>query len=453
VKQRGTWWLVLGLLAAVGCQSAEWGVADFPTDWPTAQVVWPSTDRPAPATRPAPALPEEPAVADCLRAAALNNPGLEARWRQWQAALERVPQAGALPDPMLRYAFYIEEVETRVGPQQHGLGLSQTFPWFGKLDAKADAATQAAHAAYARYEQAKLALFQQVRDGYYEYAYLAQAIRITRENRDLVAALERVARAKYRVGRAGHPDVIRAQVELGKIQNDLASLTDRRGALAARLNALMNRPIGAPIGWPKGIPEAGPLDEGELLTALADANPELRALQYEVARRGKALASAKLAYFPDVTVGLDWIQTGDAVFPTPDSGQDPVILRFGINLPLWRGKLDAGVREAKNRLVAASRAHEDRRNLLAGQVRLTLYRYDDARRQVALYRDTLIPKARQGLKASETGYRAGTVDFLALLDVQQQLLAFELARQRGLATARQRLAELERLVGRRLTLP
>ncbi|MDD3605166.1 MAG: hypothetical protein PHD86_08265, partial [Kiritimatiellae bacterium] len=70
---------------------------------------------------------------DYLAAAARNNPELEAAFNRWKAELERIPQVRALPDPRFNYAYFVEEVETRVGPQKQRLGLSQVFPWFGTL--------------------------------------------------------------------------------------------------------------------------------------------------------------------------------------------------------------------------------------------------------------------------------------------------------------------------------
>ena len=94
---------------------------------------------------------------DCLGYAALNNPSLEAAFNRWKAALEKVPQVNSLPDPRFSYTYFITEIETRVGPQRQKLSLSQTFPWFGKLDLRGDAA--AAEAVRCQYEQEKLKLF------------------------------------------------------------------------------------------------------------------------------------------------------------------------------------------------------------------------------------------------------------------------------------------------------
>ena len=105
-----------------------------------------------------PQLTEDATLSDYLHYAALNNPGLEAAFNRWKAALQKVPQARALEDPTFRYAYFIKEVETRAGPQRHKFELSQMFPWFGKLDAKGDIALESAHTARQGYESEKLKL-------------------------------------------------------------------------------------------------------------------------------------------------------------------------------------------------------------------------------------------------------------------------------------------------------
>ena len=110
-----------------------------------------------------PVLDESAGLDRFLAYAALNNPGLEAAFNQWKAAVERVPQVRALPDPRFTYRYFIREVETRVGPQKQAFGLTQTFPWFGKLALRGDVAAEAARAAQQRYENEKLRLFYEVR--------------------------------------------------------------------------------------------------------------------------------------------------------------------------------------------------------------------------------------------------------------------------------------------------
>ena len=188
---------------------------------------------------------------DYLRYASLNNAELKAKFEQWKAALEQVPQAKALDDPKFTYGYFIKEVETRVGPQRQKFGIMQVFPWFGEIEARTDAASAKAKAARKGYEAAKLKLFWQVKDTFAEYAYLAEAIKITKQNFELLKYFEEVARTKYITATATHPDVIRAQVELAKLEDILESLEQLREPTVARLNAALNRPTTAELAWPK----------------------------------------------------------------------------------------------------------------------------------------------------------------------------------------------------------
>jgi outer membrane protein TolC len=156
---------------------------------------------------------------DYLAYAALNNPQLEAAFNRWKAALEMVSQAHTLPDPHFNYGYFIQEVETRVGPQEQHIGVSQMFPWFGKLKLRSAVAAEEANAAQQQYEVAKLKLFDDVKQAYYELYYLGRAIGITEENVELLKDFEGVARSKYEAGQALNADVIKAQVELDRLRD------------------------------------------------------------------------------------------------------------------------------------------------------------------------------------------------------------------------------------------
>lgn len=397
-----------------------------------------------------PTLDETSGLDDYLAYAALRNAGLEAAFNRWKAALERVPQARSLPDPRFTYRYFIQEVETRVGPQRQGFELAQMFPWFGKLELRADMAAQAAMAEHQRYEAEKLRLFYRVRHVYSEYAYWSRAVRITRKNRDLVKHFEEVARTRYKVATGGHPDVIRAQVELGKLEDRLRSLRDLEGAIVARLNAVLNRPAEAPLPEPKALShESLGVEDSLVVEWLRERSPELKALAYETARQERGVELAHKAFFPDVTVGASVIDTRDArMAGTPGSGKDPVVAMVSVNLPIWHDKLRAGVREARARQLAAAKTREETENQLEARARMILYQLRDAERKIDLYREALVPKAEQAVRTSEAGFRAGDVGFLDLVDAQRILLDFQLSLERAVADHAQRMAELEMLVGR-----
>ena len=181
-----------------------------------------------------------------------HNPGLQAAWNRWQAALERGSRRFVrLPDPRFNYRYFIENVETRVGPQRQAFGLSQTFPWFGKLELRGGVASRRLEAPRREYEAEKLKLFFKVKKAYSRILLSSPSDCVVRENLELVKYLEKCARHAFKAAEASTPDVIRAQVELGKLDDRLLTLEDLRGPMVARLNALLNRPTQAPLPWPK----------------------------------------------------------------------------------------------------------------------------------------------------------------------------------------------------------
>ncbi len=403
--------------------------------------------------RPSGELPAEPSLSNYLAYAAAHNPELQAAFSRYKAALEAVAPARTLPDPKFTYRYFIQEVETRVGPQEQSFGLAQTFPWFGKLQVSGDIALEKAKASGQAFEAARLKLFYQVRHAYYEYYYLARAIAVTKENVELMRYIEQVARTKYKVATAGHQDVIRAQVEQGKLEDRLRTLQDLRSPIMAKLNAALNRPAGAELPWPTEVPQEEKIEVSneQILIWLREANPELKALDYQIAAQKKTVELAGKDYFPDITLGVDYIDTDEALMSgTLDSGKDPVVLVASINLPIWHDKYRANQRRARARYLAALKERLGAENTLAAEVHLALYEFRDAQRKINLYRDSLIPKAEQSLKVSQAAFMVNKASFLDLIDAERMLLEFQLLYERALANNVQRLAQLEMLIGREL---
>jgi cobalt-zinc-cadmium efflux system outer membrane protein len=396
-----------------------------------------------------PELGEESTLADYLVYAALRNPGLEAAFNEWKAALEMIPQVRSLPDPRFTYAYYIDAVETRVGPQEQSFALVQTFPWLGKLRRRGDVAFEASEAARQKYEAAKLRLFYQVKQAYYEYYYLHRSIDIMRDNLGLVNSLEAVARGKFQAGLAPYAAVVKAQVEMGKLDDQLKTLEDLRGPTAAGLNAALGRSPGSYLPWPRPITmEQVAFTDEEVLNSLREANPELLALGFMTAREEAAMSLARHSYVPDITLGATLIQTGEAVNPElTDSGKDAVMATLSLNLPIWFGKYRAAQKEAQARHHATAKRREDLENHLVTDLKMAVFHFRSAERRIDLYGDSLVPKAEQSLSASQRAFSAGEADFFDLIDAQRTLLEFQLAYERALADRAQKLAKIEMLTG------
>jgi outer membrane protein TolC len=396
-----------------------------------------------------PLLPDSSGLYDLLRFAQKNNPGLEAAFNRWKAATERIPQAKAFPDPRVSFARYFEEVETRVGPQKQRFGLSQMFPWFGTLRLKGNIAAHDAQIAQQRFEAAQDHLYYAVSNAHAEYYYLTRAITITEQLLEIMKNAESVAQAKYRAGVGSYADMIRAQVELGRLEDRLLELSHKKRPVAARLNAVLNRPPEARLPVPTTLPqEELDLSDDDILVRAQRMNPSVRALDFTIERERQAVTLANRRYYPNLTVGVDYLSTGPAVMPdTPRSGKDPVIGTISINLPIWWGSYGAGRREAQARQRAAQLDRINLENQILARTHDVLFAFHDAERKIGLYRDALIPKAEQSINASMQGYEAGEVDFLDFLDAQRLFLDFELAYDRARADHVIRLAELRMLAG------
>ena len=399
-----------------------------------------------------PILDENATIEDYSTYSLLNNPGAHSAYHDWKAALEKIPQAKSLPDPSLSYGYFVS-VEDGDRPRQHEFQLMQMFPFFGKLGLREQIEVASAMAAHASYEQEKLNLLNRLKEAYYEYYYLGRAIQITEQNIELLGRLEEVAAAAFRAGGA-QQDVLKAQVELEKLKNRLKSQEDMRGATAAKLNAELNRPIDTPVPWPKGVkPQTLQFSEDQILQLARTGNRELKAMSFEVEKSRAMLALARKEFWPDFGLGVGYMLmdgTGSASMMSGDMG-DNVSAMVSVNLPIWRKRLHAAVREAQAMLESAVAAKQQKENALLSEVRMMLYKHNNAVRQIGLYANTLIPKARQALDASEAGYRAGKVDFVNLLDGERELLEFSLDYEMALSEHFQRVAELEMLVGQLLT--
>ncbi len=397
-------------------------------------------------TAPDPNTPQS--LKDYLYLAAMNNSGLQASFNAWKAALEQIPQAAALDDPQFTFAYFLrEEMKHSDSPREQDYTLMQMFPWFGKLKARTDAAAAQAQAARHRYEAAKVKLFYQTSSVFHEFAYLAKAVDIAKENLELMKRFEQVAREKYRTAEGSHPDVVRAQIELATMEDDLISMTKMRRPIIAQLNAVMNQPADKDLPWPKRS-QFNPVETKSDIIAdqIRSANPELAAMHQQVIASRKMVDLAKKRYWPDVGLGIE-------VDNMPNNGsemQNPVMAMITINLPIWVESYSAGVKQAQAETAMARREKQQTEFDLIAQSEQIIYEMDDNLRKFRLYEDVLIPKAKEMIEVTEQAYRTNTVDFMTLLDAEQKLLKFQLTYERSLTNYLQKQAELEMLTGKPL---
>lgn len=414
----------------------------------SAQALGSADDQPAPSSE---AFFEHADLERYLAFGLENSAQLRAAFESWRAATERVVQVSSLPDPRLSYGEFIEEVQTRTGPQERRFGLSQAFPWPGKLDAKANLATKQAEAAWEQAEQVRLRVARRIEEAFYEYAFLARELAITTELLGLMQGLEPVVQGRIRGG-AGQEDILRLQVEIGRLEDDVASISQRRPALSARLADAMNIPLQEALGVLPQPELTAPAPASRNVAALVDqalsSSPQLRVLERQLEAAQAADELTKFKRRPEFAARIDYIDTGAANNPgTPGSGEDPLLVGLSLSLPVWGSSNAAAEREARHSVRAAGARLEDARSTLNADINEEVYRVDDSQRRMELYRESLIPRARESLRLTTVSYRAGSASVLDLLDSERALLEFELSYWRACREYLKGEARLTELLG------
>ena len=385
-------------------------------------------------------LPDGFTVDEAVEEALLRNRGLQAALAAWAASANVPAQAVWPPFPTATYMAGIEPIETRLGPARNSLVLMQPIPFPGKLILRGEIASSAAEVVRQKYLETLNRVVEETKAAVYELAWVHEAARITQETRDLLRHMEEVAVEKYKVNQVTQQDVLKAQVERSRIENDLLSLEDERQSAIARLIALLDRPTGTEVGRPARVEVRERIPDLERLYDLArSGRPEIAAAEAAVRREEAGLTLRKEGYIPDLALGVQYVDIG--------GGPDAFGLLFGLTLPLWIPQVKASVREGQKRLESTVSGMHEVANRTFFEVKDNHARWQTATRLVQLYRDTLIPQAELSYRAAEAGYIAGKVDFLNYLDGQRTLLDFRLAFERAKVDAQERLATLERAVG------
>ena len=326
----------------------------------------------------------------------------------------------------------------------------QKLPWFGKLDLKKAMQQNMAKSKKAEYDALKNSLFSQIEQLYYDYWYLQQSLRVTGENVKLLESLEPIIRNRIKVGE-GSKDLIKLQIEIGKLTDVIDNLKLRRIPLDAQLNQMLNRPIKAQVGLVALLGKTSEKwDEDELLGAVLN-HPGIQKFNFMKNAAVNKVDLANKNRYPDFTVGLKWIQTDDSFMNTRENGKDPVMATLGFTVPWDQKKYDGLESAAKSDERAIDWARLEFKNSL--QVKLqTLYEIEDNQRVLMLYRDTLIPKTEESLNITLEAYRNSKESFIGFVDIQRQLLNFQLVLERSRRNIAKQKAMIEELTGQKFRL-
>lgn len=365
-----------------------------------------------------------------LQTAAENNPELKAYFNDYLAAMEQVPQVGALPDPELSVGFFLQPMERFMGRQQADVRLMQMFPWFGMLRTREDEASKMALVRYETFQDAKTRLFYQVKKIWYEMYRLEEEIRITRKNLEILKTYERLALTRFQsagTDKGGMSDVLRVRLEVKELENRLASLEDAHIPHQAKFNQLLNRDINTEMAIADTLAATAlSIERLALLDSITQNNPMLKMLEAEAAAYEVQQKIARLEGMPMLGAGVNYMPFG----PRQEDGmsmggKDMIMPMVSVTLPIYRKKYNSMYKEAELKQQAVQHRKENTINELSTQWSIALRNLDDAIRRTQLYREQT-KLAQQALNLMMTAYASSGQDFEEVLRMQQQLLEYQL---------------------------
>jgi cobalt-zinc-cadmium efflux system outer membrane protein len=386
-----------------------------------------------------------------LETAANNNPGLKAKFSEYNAALQRVPQVGALPDPTVSFGYFIIPVETRVGPQQAKFGINQMFPWFGTLNAKEDVVIQQAKAKYEAFEEAKSKLFFEVKSAYYNLYAIQKGIAITRDNIDILNTLQQLALIKVATGKSSVVDELRVEMEKNELENQLANLLDAKWVLEVNFNILLNQSEQTAIVVPETLwDETLKFSRETLLDSIANQNHLLKQLDFKMASfKKKELVAHKMGG-PKISIGMDYLFIGESDNPMAgtESGKDAILFpKMGITIPIYRKKYKAMINEASFNMEATQFQKEEKKNQLSILFEKGYKEYKDGERRTALFQKQ-IKIAEKSLAILLTSYSNNGQNFEEVLRMERKSLKYALELDKARADKNAAVAFIDYLLGK-----
>jgi outer membrane protein TolC len=371
-----------------------------------------------------------------------RNPTLAEMDAAWQAATTRYAQVISLEDPMIGVqlapgAWWSRDLDGGVRVE-----VSQKYPWHGKLELRGENAQAQANAAAWDFEDMKLQLIESTVRAFYDYYLVDRALAVNTENLRLLRQFRGNAEKRYETGAVTQQDILQADVEIGRAQERQVMLERLRPVTVARINTLLHLPPDGPLPPP---PEKVELretlpDASLLRTRALEARPDLKAQRERIRAEQASLGLAHQEFYPDMEVMAAY----DSIWQ-----EKPLRAQVGVrvNLPVRTERRHAAVNEAEARLAQNLAGLARLTDQVGYQVQQALEQARESEQVASLYQKTILPTARQNVKAAQSAYVTGKIPFLSLIEAQRNVVSLQDRYYEALAEYHRRRATLERVVG------
>jgi outer membrane protein TolC len=389
-------------------------------------------------------------VDQLIEEALQNHPEISAAKMKWEVFKEKIPQAYALEDPM--FGFGIVSLPTNFSFKDEDMtmkefSISQKFPFPGKRPLMREMASKEAEAVSTEIEEKNNRIIKEVKAAYYDLSHVYRTTEVAQRNKKILEDFAKIVETRYSVGEGIQQDVFKAHVEVSKMVDELIMLSQRKKALEAKLNTLLNRPPETPLGEPEEVVFRKFFFTTEELQKMAlEVNPTLKGMRKMIEAKEKAHALAKREYYPDFNFKFAYGQRDNGL---DMKRRDMLTGMMEMNIPIFfKSKQDRKVAETKAEILATGAQYRAMKNEILFMITDIASMVQRSERQLELYKTGIIPQASLQINSAMSAYRVNKADFMTLLDSQMTLYKYELEYHQALTEYEKNVANLGATVGK-----
>jgi len=438
-----------------------------------------------------------------LETAARNNPTVLQKFAEYNASLQKIPQAGGLPDPSLSLGIFLSPMELVAGNQVADIRLMQMFPWFGVLKNAKDEMSLMAKAKFESFRDTKLEVLFELQQTWYNLYKVQKSIAISSSNLEILHSLERLEVVRYQSasngngnnssgsaamkqgaspnstspssgmqtmggnqfngngpsaapspapmqgssGGAGLTDVYRIQMEAGELENNIALLKNQQTVLVSKMNSFLNRAALTPVDVPDTMkPDLLNIPVSAVPDSILANNPMLGMLHYEEKSLEARKQMVSRMGYPMVGLGVNYSLINKNPMSTSSmNGKDMIMPMVTVTLPIYRKKYNAMKTETDLLSEAARHGIQTTANSLQTDYYDAIQNLQDAQRRMELY-SRQYKLSTQTLNILVRSFSSSGTGLSDLLRSRQQTLDYGLKQVDALADLNTAIARLRRLM-------
>lgn len=361
--------------------------------------------------QPSQSLPSPLTLADVIRLAGERRDEIQAAWARIRAGEARPTIVSALADPMLSPS--LDHKPFMMSGADFSITIEQQIPLSGIRRNRRASALADVDRLRAEANRTTLDVGIDAANAYLMLQERRRTAALVDEQIAFARDVVNAANARYASGTAPQSDVLRAEVEVARLEALARALIGEVRAAEAMLNTSLALDADNPVPPLAPVALAQPVPTWSSLKAALTSRPELAAGRAEIAR-----AEAEVQVMRDMFKPMATIRTGPAYTMAEGRGWMAMV---GLSLPIWRGKLRAGVAEAQAMRAMSEADLRAMTRMVEGQAAAAANQLEAARERQAALTTNVLPRARMAIEPAVAGYAAGQLPLVSVIEAVQAL--------------------------------